>query len=54
MFRAFPARSASAAISGAVAAHAMPPPCGDSNISWLVPKCSWYARASKLAPMPPL
>ena len=38
--------------TGAVAAHAMPPPHGDVHMSCDVPKCSWNAATSKSANAP--
>ncbi len=51
-WRALPSRIALAARYGAVAAQAIPPPHGDVHMSCDVPKCSWYASASKSANAP--
>ena len=46
---ALPASIAFAARCGAVPAHVMPPPHCEVHRSWLVPKWSWNAAASKSA-----
>ena len=49
---ALPSAIALAARYGAVPAHVIPPPHGDVQSSWLVPKCSWNASASKSGKAP--